>query len=154
MGVDPGLASTGIAFIQQSSGRLTCLHYSVIATSPREDHPNRLLKIKNEVKKLIQTWKPTAAGLESLYFSKKLSTAIPIAEARGVVLLTLAEEGVAVREFSPPALKQGVTGNGRSDKLEVQTMVKIILGLGEIPRPDHAADALAAAIACAQGGLG
>jgi crossover junction endodeoxyribonuclease RuvC len=97
----------------------------------------------------LETWKPGEAALETLYFGRNVSSAIPVAEARGVITAALAERGLPVREFTPNAIKQGVVGVASADKTQIQEMVRIILGLPEIPKPDHAADALGAAICCA-----
>jgi len=98
---------------------------------------------------VLDTHRPTEAAVEILYFGKNVSSAIPVAEARGVVFATLAERGLSVSEFRPNAIKQGVTGVSSADKRQVQEMVRIILGLAEVPTPDHAADALGVAICAA-----
>jgi len=98
------------------------------------------------VRSILEKFKPSEAAVEILYFGKNVSSAIPVAEARGVVFTALAERGLHIWEFSPNAIKLGVTGVSKADKKQVQEMVKIILGLPEIPKPDHAADALGAAI--------
>lgn len=152
LGIDPGLASTGIGVLRSSKGRLQCLFYGVIETSPSMQQGQRLLKLYQALEEVLAKWKPEAAGLEALYFAKNVTSALPVAEARGVILLCLEKHGIPCLDFSALALKQAVTGNGKAEKRQVQEMVKIILGLQEIPRPDHAADALAAAIARAHGG--
>jgi crossover junction endodeoxyribonuclease RuvC len=106
----------------------------------------RLLAIFSKIADLIEEWEPSAAGMESLYFWKNVSSAIPVSEAKGVVRLAFARAGVSLTEYSPTAIKQAVSGSARAEKGQVQEMVKLILGLDSIPKPDHAADALAAAI--------
>jgi crossover junction endodeoxyribonuclease RuvC len=101
------------------------------------------------VRSILEKYKPVEAAVEILYFGKNVSSAIPVAESRGVVFTALAERGLHIWEFSPNAIKLGVTGVSKADKKQVQEMVKIILGLQEIPKPDHAADALGAAICAA-----
>jgi len=109
----------------------------------------RLFSIMESLRSVLETYKPSEAAVEMLYFGKNVSSAIPVAEARGVVFAALAERGLHIWEFSPNAIKLGVTGISKADKKQVQEMVKIILGLSELPKPDHAADALGAAICAA-----
>ncbi len=106
----------------------------------------RLHQIHLELAALIALWQPQHASIEALFFTKNVSSALPVAHARGVLMLSCAMAGLAVSEYSPPQIKQAVVGNGRADKNQVQEMVRLILGLPAIPKPDHAADALAAAI--------
>ncbi len=146
MGIDPGLASVGYGLVEARSGRLAHLAHGCISTPKEADTGARLLTIFNAVSELIEEWGPAAAGMESLYFWKNVSSAIPVSEAKGVIRLAFARAAVPLAEFSPTAIKQAVSGSSRSDKAEVQAMVKLLLGLEEGPRPDHAADALAAAI--------
>lgn len=107
---------------------------------------SRLLAIAEAVEALVLRWKPRTVGMENLFFWKNVSSAFPVAEARGAIRLTLVRAGIEVLDFSPTAIKQSVVGSSRADKAQVQEMVRLLLGLAEIPRPDHAADALAAAI--------
>jgi crossover junction endodeoxyribonuclease RuvC len=109
----------------------------------------RLFFILESLRSVLDTYRPTESAIEILYFGKNVSSAIPVAESRGVVLAALAERGLVVHEFRPNAIKQGVTGVSGADKNQVQEMVRIILGLEEKPAPDHAADALGAAICAA-----
>ncbi|MDR1893067.1 MAG: crossover junction endodeoxyribonuclease RuvC [Spirochaetales bacterium] len=146
LGLDPGLASTGYGFIGIERGRAGYLEHGVIQTSPRWTFGQRLSFLFDEICRLIKVYQPQGAGLESLYFAKKLTSAIPVAQAKGVLLLALEQNQVPVEEFSPPQLKQGLTGSGRAEKEQVWEMVRMILGLAELPGPDHATDALAAAI--------
>jgi crossover junction endodeoxyribonuclease RuvC len=146
MGIDPGLASVGYGILESGSGRLRYLYHGCIETSKNEDTGARLLTIFATISNLIEEWQPGAAGMESLYFWKNVSSAILVAEAKGVIRLAFARAAVPLVEFSPTAIKQAVSGSARAEKEQVQEMVKIILGLADIPKPNHAADALAAAI--------
>jgi crossover junction endodeoxyribonuclease RuvC len=146
MGIDPGLASVGYGLVESSAGRLKHLCHGCIVT-PKEDGMGiRLLAIFAAIADLIEQWEPMAAGMESLYFWKNVSSAMPVAEAKGVIRLAFARASVPLVEFSPTAIKQAVSGSARAEKGEVQAMVKLLLGLSDVPKPDHAADALAAAI--------
>ena len=146
LGIDPGLAATGYGVIRAHAGRFEWIEHGVFSTSAG-DHPgSRLLQIADGLRALIERVRPDIAGVESLYFTKNVSSATPVAQARGVVLLTLEEHGVRAEEYTPQIIKQAVVGAGQADKEQVGQMVRVILGLREVPRPDHAADALAAAI--------
>jgi crossover junction endodeoxyribonuclease RuvC len=122
------------------------LHHGCIATKSTEETGARLLAIFSSISDLIEEWEPQAAAMESLYFWKNVSSALPVAEAKGVIRLAFARAGVPLIEYSPTAIKQAVSGSARSEKAQVQEMVRLILGLDAVPKPDHAADALAAAI--------
>ena len=141
IGIDPGLANTGYGIISFSNNRFECIEYGSISTEP-----HLLLKIFDRVSELIEKYRPKEAGIETLYFAKNATSAMSVSEARGVVLLALAQGGVRVGEYAPNSIKKAVTGIAQAEKRQVQEAVKLILGLKEIPRPDHAADALAAAI--------
>lgn len=146
LGIDPGLAATGYGVVHAEKGRFTWVEHGVIRTRAQDRPGHRLNTIAKGLGTLIQRLQPEFAGVESLFFTKNISSAIPVAQARGVVLLTLEQYGIAAEEFTPQVIKQAVVGGGQADKEQVTQMVRIILGLGEAPRPDHAADALAAAI--------
>ena len=146
IGIDPGLASVGYGVIECEGGRLRHLHHGCVETSKDEEIGSRLLAISDTISSLIAEWKPGSAGMESLYFWKNVTSALPVAEAKGVIRLAFARAGVELLEYSPTAIKQAVSGSARAEKEQVQEMVRIILGLPEVPKPDHAADALAAAI--------
>ena len=149
LGIDPGLASTGWGVITSERGRVRCCEYGVIRTPAKERIGRRLVRIYEGVSAVIERFNPTEAGIEALFFSRNVSSAIPVAQARGVVFFALERAGVVSREFTPQVIKQAVVGGGGADKEQVTQMVRVILGLSDPPRPDHAADALAAAIACA-----
>jgi crossover junction endodeoxyribonuclease RuvC len=120
--------------------------HGVVHTDPETPLPRRLLAIHDAVRKLLTKYCPTEAGVEELFFSKNITSAIQVAQARGVILLALGQRGIAVGSYSPQHVKQAVIGRGRADKDQVQRLVAVVLGLDEIPCPDHAADALAIAI--------
>lgn len=146
LGIDPGLAHTGWGVIAADNNKFRYIAHGVISTGPKENAGARLLQIHRKVKKLVQEYNPVEAGIESLYFAKNITSAIPVAQARGVVLLALAEDGINAEEYAPQEIKQSLVGRGRADKKQIQEFVKLLLGLGEVPKPDHASDALAAAI--------
>jgi crossover junction endodeoxyribonuclease RuvC len=146
IGVDPGLASTGWGVVDYSGGKIRYISHGCIETEAGRPRAERLFVILTALRRVLDEWRPREAAVEILFFGRNVSSAIPVAEARGVVSAALAERGLPVREFTPNAVKQGVVGVASADKSQIQEMVKIILGLSEIPKPDHAADALAAAI--------
>jgi crossover junction endodeoxyribonuclease RuvC len=143
------LASTGWGVLEDRNGSISYVDHGVIETKAGEDRPSRLFFILESVRLLIEKYKPKTAAIENIYFGKNAKSAIPVAEARGVISACLAEHGIPLVELTPGQIKLGVVGQARADKEQVQQMVKIILGLDEIPKPDHAADALAAAICAA-----
>ena len=145
LGIDPGLAFTGYGVIRCSGSRFRCLAHGTVRTSPRDGMGERLVQIHQGIMDVIKTYEPEEAGIETVYFSKNSKSAIPVAQARGVVLYTLASQGVPFAEYTPLELKQAVVGNGRAEKVPVQQLIKMIFNLAELPRPDHASDALAAA---------
>jgi len=125
----------------------------MITTKADQIRSDRLFFILQSIRSVIEKYKPTHAAIENLYFGKNVSSAIPVAEARGVISAAVAEKGIPLAELTPNSIKTGVVGSAAADKKQVQKMVKIILGLEETPKPDHAADALAAAICMANKGL-
>jgi len=146
LGIDPGLASTGWGIIDSSGTRHKHIDHGTITTSSKDLPERRLLELYREVSSLIEAFNPSGMGIETLFFTKNISSALPVSQARGVVLLAAAQQGLMVGEYSPVTIKQSVVGAGGAAKKQVQEMVRILLGLQEIPEPDHAADALAAAI--------
>lgn len=149
LGIDPGTAIVGYGLISSEKSSLKALDYGCIETSKKLPQAERLLIIGEELKKIIKKYKPQAAAVEELFFFKNLKTAIKVSEARGVILFAAKSAGLEIAEFTPLEVKIATVGYGRADKQQVQKMVKIILGLKEIPRPDDAADALAIAICAA-----
>jgi crossover junction endodeoxyribonuclease RuvC len=146
LGLDPGLADTGWGMILVQGSVIRHLGHGTIHTLAKLPTEQRLHLIHTELAQVIQTWAPQSAAIEALFFTKNVSSALPVAHARGVIMLSCAMAGIPVGEYTPPQIKQAVVGTGRAEKAQVQEMVRLILGLSQIPKPDHAADALAAAI--------
>jgi len=146
LGIDPGLASTGWGVIDEVNGNIIYIDHGMIETKASCPRAERLFFIMKSVRKIISKYKPSGAAVETIYFGKNVSSAIPVAEARGVISAVIAEKGIQLNELTPNTIKMGVTGHARADKEQVQEMVRLILNLDKIPKPDHAADALAAAI--------
>lgn len=147
LGIDPGTATTGYGFVRlMPDGELVAVSFGVI-TTPKEDSPSaRLATLYDELARLIKKYKPETAAVEKLFFSKNITTGIAVGQARGVVLLALEKAGVDTYEYTPNEVKQAVAGYGSAEKRQVQEMVKALLQLDKIPKPDDAADALAIAI--------
>lgn len=154
LGIDPGTALTGYGFIDLSPrGTLTAIDYGVVETPAAISMEMRLLQLYEGIKEKILLHKPHRGAVEKLFFHRNVTTAISVGQARGVILLCLAEAGVEVAEFTPMEVKQAVVGYGNAEKKQVQIMVKAMLNLDSIPKPDDAADALAIAICCANSNL-
>lgn len=149
LGIDPGTATTGFGIIKSEKSNINLVYYGCIITSPRDSTAQRLKILYTELEKIIKKYKPDMAAIEDIFFFKNLKTAIKVSQARGVILLAGTQNKLAVCEYTPLQIKQAVTGYGRAEKMQVQKMIKIILNLKEIPKPDDAADALAVAICCA-----
>ena len=146
IGIDPGLAATGYGIIAVAGSRMRCIDYGAIQTEAGQVQGNRLLIVFDRLTELIRTYQPAAAGIETLYFAKNVTSALSVSEARGVTLLALAQAGVPVFQYAPNAIKKAFTGIAQGEKQQVQLTVQLLLGLKTIPKPDHAADALAAAV--------
>ena len=146
LGVDPGLAKTGYGIIDSVSSRLVYVTHGVISTPPEMETGRRLQCIYERLAALIAEYAPAEASLENLYFAKNITSAMPVAQARGVAFLLFSQQSLPARDYPPPVIKRAIVGHGRAEKAQVQEMVRLLLGLPEIPSPDHAADALAAAI--------
>jgi crossover junction endodeoxyribonuclease RuvC len=146
LGFDPGTANTGWGVIEQHGNQLKSLGHGCIVTSAKDDTHIRLRKIHDEAKLLIRRFKPEIVVLEELFVNVNVKTALAVGQAKGVLYLAACDLTTAPREYSPLQIKLAVTGYGRASKLQVQEMIKVILGLDRIPQPDHAADALAVAI--------
>ena len=147
IGIDPGTATTGYGLIEsKDEGSLKSVEYGVIETSSKLPPHQRLLKIYQQLQKLIDLHQPESGAVEKLFFQRNVKTAISVGQGRGVAMLALAEAGIPMMEYSPLEVKQAVVGYGRADKIQVQNMVKALLTLDELPSPDDAADALAVAI--------
>lgn len=146
LGIDPGTAIVGWAVLEVDKNETKSIAYGHISTSPKKPHSQRILEISQTLDEIINTHIPTEASVEELFFFKNLKTAIPVAEARGAILLTLEKSGLSVFEYTPLQIKQALTGYGRAEKHQVQEMVKAVLKLPNIPKPDDTADALAVAV--------
>ena len=146
LGIDPGYAILGYGVLQYDRGSFTVLDYGVIETKADRTFPERLEILHSGVKLLIDRYKPDHIAFEELFFYHNAKTVIPVAAGRGVALLAAQQAGLPLYEYTPMQIKLSVTGDGHADKHQVQTMVKLLLKLKEIPKPDDAADALGAAI--------
>ena len=147
IGVDPGTARTGYGIIENdSSGNLHAIAYGVITTQPDASTEERLRIIYTQLNEIITLHQPESGAVEKLFFKKNITNAIAVGQARGVIILSLGNMGIDVSEYYPTEVKTAVTGYGAAEKRQIQTMVKALLRLDEIPQPDDAADALAIAI--------
>ena len=152
LGVDPGYAITGYAIIEVDSQTkfVSLIDYGCILTSSKDIFPKRLLIVFNGIKEIVEKYNPDKIAIENIYFAKNTKTAIKVSEARGVITLVAAIKKIDVFNFTPLQVKQALTSYGRASKSQIQQMVKNILKLESVPRPDDAADALAIALTCAQ----
>lgn len=150
LGIDPGLADVGYGLIKAEGQTLTALDYGVIKTKRGGELAERLKYICAEVRILIKKYQPQYLGIEDIYFCNNAKTAFLVGQAKGALLLTAGDAGLKVKELTPLQIKQTVAGYGGADKLQIQKMVQILLKLKVLPSPDHAADALAAAITCSR----
>ena len=146
LGFDPGTATTGYGVVDGKGNRLTHIAHGTITTPPDTHFAERLHTIHTEATELIQQHNPDAVAIEKLYFKQNVTTGITVAQARGVLALAAVQSKKPIGEFSPTQAKLAITGYGKADKKQVQEMIKILLNLDTIPRPDDAADALALAI--------
>jgi len=147
IGIDPGIASTGYGLIRQSSnGQLDLVDYGLISTAAGRPLPARLLDLYSALKDVLEQHKPDSAAVEQIFFQRNVKTALVVGQARGVVLLSLARINIPVDEYTPSEIKLAVSGYGNADKAQMQTMVKALLRMDHLPKPDDAADALAVAI--------
>ena len=147
-GIDPGTATTGYGVVKNSRGNsLECVSYGCITTPKEKTTGDRLVTLEKELTHALNEYKPDVVGVERLYFFKYLKSAIPVSEARGVILLAIAKKKLPVFELTPLQVKMAITGYGRADKKQMQRMVQQTLKLLRVPKPDDAADALGLAIA-------
>lgn len=147
LGIDPGTATTGYGFVRlMPDGELVAVAFGIISTDKDETPSARLEKIFDELNKLLKKYKPETAAVEKLFFARNVTTGIAVGQARGVVLLALQKAKVEMFEYSPNEVKQAVSGYGFAEKRQMQEMVRTLLQLDKIPKPDDAADALAIAI--------
>ena len=154
LGVDPGNAIMGYGILDYQGNRFTPVDYGCLRTMAGMAQHLRLHKLYNGLNDLLQKYQPDCLAIEELFFNKNAKTALVVGQARGIVLLAAAEAGIDVYEYTPLQVKQAAAGFGRAKKEQIQYMVKIILNLPEIPRPDDVSDALAVAICHANNGSG
>lgn len=146
LGIDPGTATTGFGLVRQEGDKLLHIECGCIKTSPKDNPQNRLSQIYRQVKGLISRYQPDSVAVERLFFGRNTTTAMAVGQARGIILLAVAEQKLPLSEYTPLEVKMALTGYGRADKKQIQMMVKTLLKLPQIPKPDDAADALAIAI--------
>jgi crossover junction endodeoxyribonuclease RuvC len=151
LGIDPGVANTGYGIVAHDRGRLVALDGGVIETRPGQDAGLRLAEIHRRVGELIDGYKPDAVAIEDLYFGANVRSAFAVGQARGVVILAAGQRQIRCSSYTPQQVKNAVCGSGRAAKDQVQRMVQTLLSLPDLPKPDHAADALAVAICHANG---
>lgn len=150
LGIDPGTATTGFGVIEHSGNRIRHIENGIIKTLPKDSQSDRLLIIKKAFVKLINKHKPDQLAIEKLFFSKNASSARYVYQALGVILMCAADKKIPITEYAPNEVKSAITGFGKADKKQMQEMVKTLLNLKEIPKPDDAADGLAIAICHSQ----
>lgn len=146
LGIDPGLASTGFAVLAAAGSRVRRVADGVIRTPAGADYGDRLVMLCNGLREVIECHRPDEGAIEELYFSRNVRTAFPVAQARGVIILVLAQSNVSYGEYSPGAVKQAVAGHSRAPKEQVIRSVRMVLGLHDEPVNNHSADALAVAL--------
>lgn len=152
LGFDPGTATTGYGVVEGHGNRLTYVAHGTIATPAGMAFELRLKSIFEQASALVREHRPDAVAIEKLFFSQNVTTGITVAQARGVLALAAAQAGLPIGEFSPLEVKNAVVGYGKATKNQVQDMIKILLNLDAVPRPDDAADALALAICLVHAG--
>ncbi|HYH75316.1 MAG TPA: crossover junction endodeoxyribonuclease RuvC [Candidatus Saccharimonadales bacterium] len=146
LGIDPGTGILGFGVIDVQGRKTQLVDAGVIRTPVKEDDAVRLLTIYEELTDIIAATNPTLMSVEKLFFAKNVTTAMTVAQARGVVLLCGMQAGMTIHEYTPMQIKQAITGYGKADKKQMQEMVRVLLGLTEVPKPDDCADAIAAAL--------
>ncbi len=152
IGVDPGIAIVGYGVLEYKGNKFSTLDYGVIKTEPKDIFPKRLKIVYDKLTDILKYYNPDAFAIEELFFNKNVKTAINVGQARGVEILSAMNLDIDIYEYTPLQVKQGVVGYGRAKKKQVQEMVKLILNLKQIPKPDDAADALAIGICHAHSG--
>lgn len=146
LGIDPGLANTGYGLIRYEKKKIELIDYGCVLTYKKDTFSLRIKKIYYKIKELMEKYNLHEVAIEEIFFNKNVRSALTVSKVHGMVAITVALAGLELYEYTPLQIKQATVGNGRAEKHQVQSMVKILLNLSEIPRPDHAADALAAAI--------
>ncbi len=149
LGLDPGTAKVGYGVVVADSASVKHIAHGCITTPKEELMPDRLNQIAKKLREVLREFQPDIVAVEELFFAQNVTTAISVAQARGVLLQTVANLSIPVEHYTPLQVKQALTGYGKADKVQIQRMIKMILNLDEIPSPDDAADALAIAITCA-----
>jgi len=150
LGIDPGTGRMGFGIIEIDKTSTNLVDAGVITTSANQSDSSRLKIIYDDLTEIITTNQPTVISVEKLFFAKNVTNAMTVSQARGVVLLLAEIHGLVLYEFTPLQIKQALTGYGRAQKQQIQSMVKVMLGLRNVPKPDDCADALAAALVCAK----
>jgi len=148
IGIDPGTATTGYGVIRKENDNFHCLEYGVIKTDKKDSPSSRLHTLSKGVSVIIKKHSPDLFAIENIYFFKNLKTALPVSQAKGVVMLTAEKAKIPIYEFTPLEVKMTITGYGKASKEQVQEMIKITLNLDKKPHPDDAADALGVAVCC------
>lgn len=146
LGIDPGIAIVGFGVVDKNGNRYSTVEYGAITTPAHTPLENRLKTIYDEMTLLFANFRPDAMSVEELFFNSNAKTAIAVGQARGVIILSAVENGVSIYEYTPLQVKQALTGYGRASKMQIQQMMRTMLGLSEIPKPDDVADALAIAV--------
>jgi crossover junction endodeoxyribonuclease RuvC len=146
LGIDPGTGILGFGVIDTAGQKAKMVDAGVVRTQTHQPEQERLLTIFDSLQEIIQSTKPQAASVEKLFFARNVTTAMAVAQARGVVLLVAQQHNVPIAEYTPLQIKMSLTGYGKADKKQVQEMVRVLLNLKEVPKPDDCADALAAAL--------
>ena len=146
LGIDPGYAIVGCGVVRYEKNNFSLIGYGAITTDKDMPFNKRLKKIYDDLKELLDKFKPDAVSIERLYFNTNQKTAIDVAQARGAIVLAIEEKGIPIYEYTPLQVKQSIVGYGRAEKVQVQEMTRMFLHLDKIPKPDDAADALALAI--------
>lgn len=146
LGIDPGTAITGFGVIDCEGAKFKFVDAGVIRTPKEQPMPERLMTVHDEIAQLIAEFKPDAMSIELLFFARNVTTAMTVGQSRGVIMLAATQAGLPIYEYTPMQVKQAVTGYGKADKKQIQEMVKQLLNLSEVPKPDDAADGLAIAI--------
>ncbi len=147
LGIDPGIGTTGYGVVgEDANGEVVLVAYGAIETQPGAPMPERLQRLYAEIMAVLQRYQPDSVAVEQLFFGRNVTTAIMVGQARGVTLLAAAQAGLQVYEYKPAEVKQALSGYGNADKRQMQEMVKLLLHLDQIPRPDDAADAVAVAV--------
>ncbi|MBN2585571.1 crossover junction endodeoxyribonuclease RuvC [Patescibacteria group bacterium] len=146
LGLDPGTATTGFGVVKKEQGDISLVDCGYITTPSTDSASDRLLVIGRAIEKLIKTHRPDVVAVEKLFFAKNQTTAMSVSQSRGVILASIARQKLPLLEYTPLQVKQTITGYGRADKQQIQRMVKALLKLEQVPKPDDVADALAVAI--------